>query len=234
MGRINHDGISTSVYQCLHTIEGISGHTNTCSHTQTALIILTSHGLILSLGDVLIGDQTNQTIILIHHGQFFDLVLLQNLGSSNQVCLLMGGHKVLLRHNLCHRTIETTLETQVTVGDDTNEMVVIIHHGDTTNMILRHDVEGLSHRRTLWDGDRIVDHTILSTLDDSHLTSLILDRHVLVDHTNTTFTGNGDSHLRLRYRVHSGCHERNVQLDVAGEARFQLYCLGQYFRISWN
>ena len=229
VSRINHDGIGTGIHQSLHTVEGINGHTDTSSHTQTTFLVFTSHGLILGLGDVLIGDQTDETVVLVDHRQFLDLVLLQNLGSSDQVGLLMGGHEVLLRHDLLNGTIETTLETEVAVGDDTHKVVVIVNHGNTTDMIFRHDVEGLSHGRTLGDGDRIVDHTVLGTLYDSNLTGLVVDRHILMNNTDTTLAGDGNSHLTLGNSIHSCCHERNIQFDVARKAGFQLYRLRQHF-----
>ena len=229
MSRIDDDGIGTSVYQCLHTIECIGSHTDSSGYTQTTFLVLAGHGLILGLRDVLIGNQSDQMIFLIHYGQLLDLVLLQDLGSGSQVCLLVRGHEVILRHNLLHRTIQTTLKAQVTVCHDTYEMIAVIDDRNTTDMILRHDVEGLSHRRSLRDGDRIIDHTILCTFHDSHLTGLIINRHILVDHTDTSFTGNGDSHLRLCDGIHGSCHKRDIQFDIPREAGFQLYCLGQYF-----
>ena len=82
-------------------------------------------------------------------------------------------------------------------------------------MIFRHDVKGLSHSRTEGDGDRIIDHTILSSFHDGHLTGLILYRHILVDHTDTTLTRNGNGHLRLCDGIHGGRHKRHIQLDVS-------------------
>ena len=195
MSRIDDDGIHTGIHQCLHTVEGVECDTNTGSHTQTTFLILAGHGLVLRLRNILIGDEADQAVVLIHHGQFLDLILLQNLSSGCQVGLLMGCHQMILRHDLIDGTIQTTLKAEVTVSHDTHQMTVVIHHGDTTDMILRHDLEGLCHRGTQGDGDRIVDHTILGTLHDSHLTGLVVDRHVLVDHTDTTLTSDGDGHL---------------------------------------
>ena len=146
VGGIDDDGVGTGIHQSLHTVERIGSYTHTSSHTQTALVILTSHRFILGLGNILIGNQTDQTIILVDHGQLLDLVLLQNLGSSDQVGLLMGGHEIILRHDLLNGTIQATLETKVAVGHDTHEVIIIVNHGDTTNMILRHNIEGLRHR----------------------------------------------------------------------------------------
>ena len=55
-----------------------------------------------------------------------------------------------------------------------------------------------------------------------------------MDDADTTFTGDGDGHLRLCHRIHSSRHKGYVQLDVARETGFQLYCLRQYLRISGN
>ena len=195
MGRIDDDGIDTCVHQGLHTVQGIEGDTDTCCHAQTTFLILARHRLVLGLCDILIGDQTDQTVVLIHHGEFLDFILLQDLGSSRQVCLLMGGHEMFLRHDLIDGTIQTTLEAQVTVGDDTHQMTVVVYHGDTTDMILRHDVEGLCHRCSQGDGDRIIDHTVLCTFHDGHLTGLVVNRHILVDYTDTALTRDGDGHL---------------------------------------
>ena len=146
----------------------------------------------------------------------------------------MGCHQIVLRHDLLHGTVETALKAQVAVCHDTHEVLVVVDHGDTSDMILRHDVQSLCHRRSQGDRDRIIDHAVLSTLHDSHLTRLVLDGHILVNNTDTTFTCNGDGHLRLCHSIHGSRHKRHVQLNVARETGFQLYCLGQYLRISRN
>ena len=234
MGRVDNNGVGTGIDESLHAVEGVEGDTYTGSYAQTTLTVLTSHGLILGLGDILIGNQTNQMVVFVHNRQLLNLVLLQNLCSSNQVGLLMGRYQVVFRHDLVNGTVETALKAQVTVGNDTYEVIAIIYHRDTTDMILRHDVECLSNCGAQRNRDRIIDHTVLSTFHDGDLTGLIVDRHILVNHTNTAFTGNGNSHLRLGNRIHSGRYERHVQFDVTREAGFQLYCFWQNFRISRN
>ena len=165
-------------------------------------------------------------VILVNDRQLLNLVLLQYLGCCHQVGLLMGGHQVVLRHNLINRTVEPTFETQVTIGHDTYKSFVIINNGNTTNMILCHDLKGLSNCRATWNGDGVVNHTILCPLDNSHLTCLVLNSHVLMNNTNSSLTGNGNSHLTLGHRVHGSSHKGNVQLNMTSEQSFQLYCLG--------
>ena len=54
---------------------------------------------------------------------------------------------MVFRHDLVYRTIQLALEAEVTVGDDTYQTVAVIDHRNTADMILRHDIESLSHRR---------------------------------------------------------------------------------------
>ncbi len=219
MGGIDDDGIDASLYESLCTLKRVFGDTHTGCHTQTALVILAGIGLVLGLGDVLVGDQTDEVVLGIHHRQFLNLVLLQNLSGVGQVGLLMRGHQILLGHHVIDQLVKMTLETQVTVGDDTHEDVVLIHHGDTANMIFSHHTKGIGYCLTTANGHGIVDHTVLGTLDNGYLTSLLLNGHVLVNDANTSLTGNGNSHRRLGNRVHSSRHKRYIELNVTGELR---------------
>jgi hypothetical protein len=106
----------------------------------------------------------------------------------------VSGNQVLAGHYLINLLVHVTLETKVTVGHDTNEMILVIHHWNTTDMIVVHHIQRILHCTATTDGDRVINHTILSTLHDSHLTSLLLDGHVLVDDTNTTFAGDSNRH----------------------------------------
>ena len=96
MGRVDDDSVGTGIYEGLHTVEGVEGDTDTGSNTQTALLILTCHRLVLGLGDVLIGDKTDKVVVLVDNRQLLYLVLLQNLCSGSEVGLLMCGDKSLL------------------------------------------------------------------------------------------------------------------------------------------
>ena len=214
VSRVNDNRIGTSIHKSLHTVKCIIGHTDTSSHAEAAFLILAGHRLILGLGDILISNQTDQTVILIHHRQFLDLVSLQDLGGSRQIRLLMCRYEVFLRHDLLNGTVQTTLKTQVTVGHNTHKVLLVVNNGDTSDMVFRHDIKCLRHRRALRNRHGIIDHSVLGTLDDSHLTCLVLNRHVLMDHANTSLTGDSNSHLRLCDRIHGCRHKGDIQLDI--------------------
>jgi len=107
-----------------------------------------------------------------------------------------------------------TLEAEVTVSDDTHEVVFLINHRNATDMIVVHHIQSILDGASATNGDRVIDHTILSALDDGHLTCLLLNRHILMDDTDSTLPRDGNGHRRLGHRVHSGRDERNVEFDV--------------------
>ena len=228
VGGVDDDGVDASVHQGLHAVQRVGRHTDAGSHAQTALVVLARHGLVLGLRDVLIGNQSHQVVVLVHHGQLLYLVLLQNVGSRRQVGLLVRGDEVVLRHNLVHGTVQATLEAQVAVGHNAHQVALVVYHGNTANVILRHDVQSLGNGRPQGNGYRVVYHTVLGTLHNCNLASLVLYRHILVDDADAALASNGNSHLALRHRVHGSRHEGHVQHNVTREARLQFYRFRQY------
>ena len=67
-----------------------------------------------------------------------------------------------------------------------------------------------------------------------HLACLFLDRHILVDDTDTTLSGNRDSHLGLGHGIHGCRHQRHIQNDVSGKFSLEFDASGKHFGISGN
>ena len=95
MSGINDNGINTSLYQGLCTVERINSDTDTSSNTQTALVVLAGHRLVLGLRDILISDQTHEMVGIVNHGEFLYFVFLKNLCSSRQICALVCSDQIL-------------------------------------------------------------------------------------------------------------------------------------------
>ena len=133
-------------------------------------------------------------IILINNRKFFNFILLKYLSSRNKICLLMSGNKILTCHNIINKSIKMTLKTKITVCNNTYKMILTIYNWNTTNMILSHHVKSILNCTTTTNSNRIIDHTILSTLNNRYLTCLFFYRHVLVNNTDTSFTSNSNSH----------------------------------------
>ena len=116
---------------------------------------------------------------------------------------LRSCHQILLSHDLCNRHLRVSLETEVTVCDNTHEETVIIHHRNTSDMMLSHHSEHLTHSCIRMNCNRIVNHSVLSPLDTSHLIHLLFYGHILMNDTDTAGTRHGNSEFSLSHSVHS-------------------------------
>ena len=63
---------------------------------------------------------------------------------------------------------------------------------------------------------------------------LFLSGEVLVDDADAALLRDGDGQARLGHGVHGGGHERQVQLDIAGEFRREGRVLGQDLGVRWH
>ena len=193
MGGIDHQSVDACFYESVGTFDGVGGDAHSGSHAETAFVILAGVRASLHLDDVLVGDQTEQMVVFINDRKLLDLVLLQDVGSFFKRDL-SGGDQVLARHHLADGTVQTALETEVTVGDDTLQAIVAVNHRDTTNMVLAHQVECVPNGSIDMDGDRVGNHAVFSTFHLTNFGSLLANGHVLMKHANATLLGNGNSH----------------------------------------
>ena len=211
---INYNGICTSVHQSFHTVECISSYSHTGSYTQTTFRIFASHWFIFCFCDIFISNQTYQLSILIYNRKFFNFIFLQNLGSSFHVCTRLCCYNVFLCHHLINTLIQILFKAQVTVCNNTDQIILIIYYRNTSDFVFSHQIECIFHYRTPLNGHRIINHSVFCTLHNCYLTSLLLDRHVLVNYSDTSFTSNGNGHLCFGNCIHRCSYKRNFQLNV--------------------
>ncbi len=76
--------------------------------------------------------------------------------------------------------------------------------------------------------DRVGDHAGLGALDEVDLVDLVLDRQIAVQDAHAALTGHRDGHPRLGDLVHGGGHQRDVDLDVAGDAGRGVHLVRQH------
>ena len=152
---------------------------------------------------------------IIDYRELLDLVFLKDLFCHCEIGANLGCDKILRSHDLADLTSLVFLETEVTIGNDAHKTMVRTHNDwHTTDMILAHDLEHVAYR-SIWCGcDRSIDHTILSTFHHAHLMSLSLNRHVLVNNTDTTLTSHSNSHSRFSHCIHSGRNDWDVESNI--------------------
>ena len=216
MSGIYHHSIDTCINEGSHTLHHVASDTDTCCYTQTATVVLACQWLVLGLGDILIGNQANQSAFHIDHGEFLDLVLLKDVLSLSESSTDSGRNKVLSGHHLGNLTIQVLLEAQVTIGNNTNEATIgSNYYGNATNMIFRHQGKDIAHGSVRRSTNGSVYHTVFGTLHLADLMRLSLNAHVLMDNANTAFTSHGNSHLGLGHCIHSSRDNRNIKRNIA-------------------
>ena len=233
VSRVENNNIDLRVVQSGNAIHRVGRNTYTSSNAQTTLSILASVGILLYLSDVLIGEQTDQFAISVNYGQLLDLVLQQNVGSVSQIGI-GRRNQTLAGHHLLDLARHIALETQVAVGNDTDQNICVVHNGDTADFVVVHQFQSITYGVVLRNSDRIVDHTILCAFNLAHLSCLSCDTHILMNHTDTTLASDGNSQFCFGYGIHCSRNNRSVKTNVTSEFRGDIHFAGQYFRVCRN
>ena len=215
VGSVNHDGICAGSNQCFHAFQSVPCPPDAGSHSESSLGVFASHGFVFGFGDVLIGDESDESSFLVHDGKFLDFVLLKDLCGGVEVCLRGGDHEGFAGHHLVNSLVGSDFKAEVAVGDDAHEVHVVIHDGDASDVVFVHHFQGIAHGFVAFDGHGVINHAVFRTFHDSDLTRLFFNAHVLVNHTDATFTCNGNCHRRFGHGVHGCSHEGNLQVNVA-------------------
>ncbi|MPN18087.1 hypothetical protein SDC9_165445 [bioreactor metagenome] len=231
---VDHYCIHTSFNECGRSFNGVMCHTDPCSYTKTPLFIFTGKRLILCFGDIFISDQSDQPIIGVDYGQFLNLVLLEDLGGIFQIGRLAGGNKLILCHHFLDPLFHRLLKPEVTVCYDTYQSIVAVHYGNTPDLELRHHGQRIGHFPVGSDTDRVKDHSIFCTLYSPYLFGLFSDTHILMDHTDSSLTGDSDSHCGFGHRIHRSRHHWNIKRNISGKLSREIYIFGEYLRVRGN
>ena len=90
-------------------------------------------------------------------------------------------------------------------------------------MMLRHKGQCIAHSSLRADGDRIVNHTVLRSLDPADLLALLVNGHILVNHTDTAGTSHRDSKISLSNSVHCRRNNRSAERNISCEFGGNIY-----------
>ncbi len=174
--------------------------------------------------------KTDQFALFVDHGQFLDLIFLQDLLGLFQVGAFRGGDQLFFRHYFADLLAFVVFEAEVAVGKDAYEGLCIIYDGDAADLILFHQFECVADRRLLMEGDRIDDQSALAALDLSHLLYLLIDAHILVEDADAAFPGKCHGQCSFGDGIHGGGEHGYVQGNSFCQFAADVNFAGEYLR----
>ena len=93
-------------------------------------------------------------------------------------------HQLFFRHDVTNRPVELTLELQIAIGDDADQLARAIHNRHARDLEAYHQLLRLAERPVRSERDRVHDHAGFAALDPIHFGRLTVHRHVLVNHAD--------------------------------------------------
>ena len=144
-----------------------------------------------------------------------------------------GDQPVTARHDIADGLIEIGFETQVTIGDDADD-VASLDDGQPGDASLLRQRDHFADRHVGRNRDRILDDARFEALDLRDFRRLLFGREILVDDTQAAFLRHGDGEVRFGHGIHRRGEERDVEGESAGEAGGEADFAGNDARVSRN
>ena len=234
VGGVEHHSVGMHAYQALHVFEAVGVDADGRCNAEPAQAVLAGLGIILDLGDVAIGDESDQPVRRVDHRKLLDAVFPEHLGCLGNRGLGADGDEVLACHDFADRRRRVVLEAQVAVGDDSDQVLPGIDHGDAAYMVLRHETECVAHGGVDVDRDWIVDHAVFRPLYLPDVFHLCLDGHILVYNADATLAGDGDCQVCVGHSIHCSRNDRHRERNLACKLSLDVDFPGKNFGTGRN
>ena len=230
MGSVNDNSISSCAYQHFDSVKCIGFHTYCSCNEKSSLRVFRCDRIVLDLHEVLICNKADELEVIIHYRKFLYLALSEDSSSVLQTDSFLGRNQIFLGHHLEHRLLLVVLETEVTVSNDSYEFSIQIDNRNATDVMFRHKSQCIAHCSFRADGDRIINHPVLSSLYATDLFALLLNCHVFVDDTDTTCASHCDCKVSLSDGIHSRRHDWSTESNISSELSGDIYRSWKNFR----
>ena len=118
-------------------------------------------------------------------------------------------------------------KAHVAVGEDADQLAgalplavaAALDHRNAGNAILLHQRQRIGQRRVRVDGDGIDHHAGFELLHLPHLRGLRVGLEIAVDDADAAGLRHGDRHVRFGHGVHGRGDDRDIEQDIARDAR---------------
>ena len=158
MGGIYGDSVHPDMYEGVHAVQEVGSNPDGSPYDQAPVVVFAGNRVVLHLHDVLVGDEAYQYALLVHDGQFLNLIALQDFLGFLQGSPNRGRHEVATGHNLRDGAVQVCFKAEVAVRQDTGQTPIGGDNGDTADFEAGHQLQGIGHARIGRKGDGINDH----------------------------------------------------------------------------
>ena len=220
VGGVHHQCVHAGVDQGHGALVSLAEEAHGGGHTQPAFVVLGGQRVLLGLVEILDGDQTGQVALVVNQRQLLDTVLTQQLDDFVARHPDLRGDQRHAGHHLVDLGGQVLLaghEAGVAVGDDAQQLAVLIHHRKARYPVLGAQFVPLVQGGARVHGDRVGDHARFAALDLVDLGGLVLDGQVAVDHADTALACQRDGHAGFGDGVHGGGADGGLDVDALGE-----------------
>ena len=218
VGRVHHDDVDACINKHLGPQESLLARARGRRHTQALLLVLGGKRMVRRLFHVIDGDEANAFIILIHHNEFLNPVLVQKALGFQPVNACLHRNQVA-RHQVGNLGVHVRGKAHVAVGDYPRQLAVFFHNRNAGNPVPLLELHHFGQGGIGLDRDRIDHHARFKALHLPHLLGLHIGLQVLVDDPEPARLGHGDGQLRFGHRIHGRRNDGNGQHDIAGNVR---------------
>ena len=223
---IDDEQIDAGIDQPLSALETVIADAGGGRDAKPPLSVLGGVRVQLRLLAVLDGDEADAVVVGVHDEELLDAALVQQTLGLVRVDALADRNEIVVRHQFRHLLRRIGSEADVAVGQDADEAAgdlapaaAVLDHRDAGDPIGAHQRPGIGQGSVRADGHRIDDHAGLELLDLANLLGLLYGSEIPMDDAHAASLGHGDGQAGLGDGVHGRRQDRDVELDVAGDAR---------------
>ena len=189
MGAVHREGVGACFIQ-KHRPFKVKG-ADCCRHPEISIRIPDGIRVPVAFEQILHGDDSHEYAVLSDDGETFHLVCIHHFEGFLDRDAITDRDELFCHHifNIlgCPALHNTT---KIPPADDADDPV-ILHHGDTADVVEPHHAIHIGNRRPCLDGQYIPLDDVLSLLYDFNLLSFAHRGHIPVKDPDASFAGEG-------------------------------------------
>ena len=216
VSRIDHNRVNFRAHQFGHAFQIITSSADRGAYPQPALAVFCGEGVFDLLRDVLDCDQSLEILVFIDNQQFLDPVFVQQPLSFLQCSAHRNSDEIFFRHDFADRQMKPRFEAKIAIRQNADQPAVF-RDRNARYFVMSHQLDGIFNFVVWRHRDGIDDHAAFRSLDFVDLRRLLIDRHVLVNDSNSALLGKRDCQPGFGYGIHCSADNWNIQFDAPGE-----------------